>query len=148
MRPGRRLRDEEVVAAVVKAVLEHGHIVGQERLRAAVLEELRARRTKVSLGPERARRLAARSGMVDVGVETRIVGHTPELTKCPVCGSGLRRSVNATLTGAKVSTGYRCARCPWWTGAREYRVPRRYTFTAALERRGPQTRFKRKERAL
>lgn len=145
----RRLSDEEVVAAVVKVVLEEGHVVGQERLRDLVLRALKSRNRQAGLTPARARRLAVLSGLVSVETRVRAGGPAPDrLERCPVCGSALARIANRTLTGGKVASGYRCARCGWWTGAREMRVPARYAFAAKLERAGGQTRFRRREKPL
>ncbi|HLE97857.1 MAG TPA: hypothetical protein VI997_10840 [Candidatus Thermoplasmatota archaeon] len=146
-RVARRLRDEEVVAAAVRVVLETGVVVGQELLRDLVLELVGDRGgAPAGLTPERARRLAARSGLVEIDVRVRDGGTTPDLDGCLVCASALERTANRTLTGGRVPTGYRCRRCGWWTGARELRVPARYVFAAKLERKGGQTRFRRSER--
>lgn len=124
----RRVRDEEVVATLVKVILEEGTVSSQTRLAELVNEELGR-----GVTPERVRVLAVRSGLVAVTIRTRAGGETPELDKCPVCRSRLRRTSNRTLTGATASTGYRCSRCPWWTG-REMRVPQHYVFAARVAR--------------
>lgn len=143
----RRLRDEEVVAAALRVVLESGPVVGQAALRDLVLDLVG---DGAGLTPERVRRLAARSGLVEIDVRVRSGSKPPELERCLVCASALERTANRTLTGGRAPTGYRCRRCGWWTGARELRVPARYVFTARLERKGGQTRFRRpgKQRTL
>ncbi len=128
--PSRRVRDEEVVATLVKVILEEGTVASQTRLAELVNEQLRGERR---VTPERIRVLAVRSGLVSLGIRTRLVGETGTLEKCPVCRSKLRRTSNQTLTGTVASTGYKCTRCPWWTG-REMRVPQHYVFTARVAR--------------
>lgn len=138
--PGTRVRDEEVVATLVRVILEEGTVASQTRLAELVNEQLgRGRRVT----PERVRVLAIKSGLVSITIRTRIQGEAGALEKCPVCGGKLRRTTNRTLTGATASTGYKCARCPWWTG-REMRVPQHYVFTARVARadgRRDQLRF-------
>ena len=126
----RRVRDEEVVATLVKVILEEGTVASQKRLAELVNDHLGKGR---HVTPERVRVLAARSGLVGLTIRARITGETPDLDKCPVCRSKLKRTSNRTLTGSTASTGYKCTRCPWWTG-REMRVPQHYVFTARVAR--------------
>jgi uncharacterized protein with PIN domain len=126
----RRLKDEEVVAVLVKVILEEGTVSSQSRLAELVNRQLR-RRGRVTA--ERLRKLAVRSGLVSLTIRSRIVGTTPELTECPVCRGRLKRTANKTLTGSTTQTGYKCTRCPWWTG-RELRVPHHYVFQAKVAR--------------
>lgn len=130
-KPRRRLKDEEVVAVLVKVILEEGTVASQTRLAQLVNRQLARRGGRVS--PERVRILAVKSGLVALTIRTRTMGETPELAKCPVCGSKLRRTANRTLTGATAQTGYKCTRCPWWTG-RELRMPHHYVFQARVGR--------------
>jgi uncharacterized protein with PIN domain len=129
--PRRRLKDEEIVAILVKVILEEGTVASQTRLAELVNRHLKRRGAAVT--PQRVRILAVRSGLVGLTVRTRLDGHTPELARCPVCHGKLRRTANRTLTGATAHTGYRCTRCPWWTG-RELRVPHHYVFQAKVAR--------------
>lgn len=125
-----RARDEEVVAILVKVILEEGTVSSQKRLADLVNGGLGQGR---HVTPERVRVLAVRSGLVSITIKARIQGETPELDQCPVCRARLRRTTNRTLTGATASTGYKCTRCPWWTG-REMRVPQHYVFAARVQR--------------
>lgn len=128
--PSRRVRDEEVVATLVKVILEEGTVASQTRLARLVNEQLGGGRHVTA---ERIRVLAVKSGLVSLGIRTRVQGETGELERCPVCRGKLRRTSNRTLTGATASTGYKCTRCPWWTG-REMRVPQHYVFAARVAR--------------
>ncbi len=105
----------------------------QKRFRELVLEELRAVDPAFALGEKRLRALALRSGLITVDIRARHEGAVPTLAQCPVCRSDLVKTHNRTLAGGNVPTGYRCRKCPWWTG-RDYRVPNRYAFHAKLER--------------
>lgn len=126
-----RANDAELIALVVKVILEEGTVASQTRLAQLVNAQLGKRKTHVT--PERLRVLAVRSGLVGIAIRTRTDGETPELERCPVCRSKLRRTTNKTLTGSTAQTGYRCTRCPWWTG-REMRVPQHYVFQARVSR--------------
>lgn len=130
------------MAAAVKVLLDHGSISSQRRLRELVEAELHDRDPDYVVSEERLRGLLLRTGLVKVQIKVRMGGPTPTLAKCPVCGSRLTRGTNSTLTGGAAQVGYRCSRCPWWTG-REYRIPSHYTFTGRIEKgkRKGQTSF-------
>lgn len=127
----KRVRDEEIVATVVQVILDEGTVASQTRLAQLVNRQLGKRGSKVT--PERVRVLAVRSGLIGITIRTRHDGNAGEMETCPVCRSKLKRTSNRTLTGHTTQTGYKCTRCPWWTG-RELRVPHHYTFTARVKR--------------
>lgn len=160
--PRKRARDEEVVGVLVKVILDEGTVASQKRLAQLVNKQL-TKRGKVHVTGERARVLAVKSGLVGLTIRARVDGATPELERCPVCRSKLRRTTNRTLTafdapadastprrgsaaGNTTQTGYRCDRCPYWTG-RELRIPQHYTFHARVARaeKGQVTFAKRSE---
>jgi len=130
VRVPKRARDEEIVALVVKVILREGTVATQKALAELVNGEL-GRDKRVT--PERVRVLAARSGLVGLAIRARLDGPPGELKECPVCRSRLKRTENRTLTGKSAATGYKCTRCPWWTG-RDLRVPHHYTFSARVQR--------------
>lgn len=124
-------RDEEVLAATLEVLAREGPVDTQQRLGELVEDRLGDRDPEYAVSGRRVRRLAVRSGSVDVRIEAREDGPTPTMEACPVCGSELEDRRNATLTGGEASLGYRCSWCPWWTGQR-LRVPRRYRFAAEI----------------
>ena len=130
-KPRKRARDEEVVAILVKVILDEGTVASQKRLAQLVNRQLARRGMHVT--GERVRMLAVKSGLVALQIRVRMDGETPEMERCPVCRSRLKRTTNRTLAGGIASTGYKCARCPWWTG-RELRIPQHYVFQARVAR--------------
>ena len=137
-RPRKRARDEEIVALVVQVILREGTVASQSRLAALVSDAL-PRGVRVT--PARVRVLAIKSGLVGVTIRARTDGPASALDACPVCRAKLRRTENRTLTGKAASTGYKCTRCPYWTG-RDLRVPQHYTFHARVQRAGGQGQLK------
>ncbi|HWG91856.1 MAG TPA: hypothetical protein VNZ52_13485 [Candidatus Thermoplasmatota archaeon] len=129
----RRPPDAEAVAAAIKIILDHGTVPSQKRLRELVEAELRSHNPEYVVSETRLRHLLLRTGLVKVHIRVRMGGVTPTLAKCPVCGQKLARGTNKTLLGGNTQVGYRCSRCPWWTG-REYRIPAFYTFSGRLEK--------------
>lgn len=131
----KRARDEEVVGVVVQVILHEGTVASQKRLAELVNKRLAKRRgnSAMRVTPARVRALAVRSGLVGLTIRTRAGGPTPELDRCPVCAARLKRTANKTLAGTTTVTGYKCTRCPWWTG-REMRVPTHYVFQARVTR--------------
>lgn len=126
-----RARDEEIVALIVQIILREGTVATQSLL--AQLVNARLERKHMHVTAQRVRVLAARSGLVALTIRTRLNGAAGDLKDCPVCRSKLKRTENQTLTGKSVATGYKCTRCPYWTG-RELRVPHHYTFQARVTR--------------
>lgn len=132
-KPGdrRRARDEEIVGVVVQVILREGTVASQTRLAQLVNDEL-PRGFHVT--PQRVRVLAVRSGLVGVTLRARVDGPVRgDLKACPVCRSKLKKTTSQTLTGGSTSTGWKCTRCPWWTG-RDLRIPAHYTFHARVSR--------------
>ncbi len=127
----KRARDEELVAILVKVILDEGTVSSQKRL--AQLVNAQLRRRKMHVTAERLRVLVIRSGLVGVNIRVRVSGEAPHLEKCPVCRNKLRRTASRTLTGGTTSTGYKCPVCSWWTG-RDMRIPHHYTFYAKVAR--------------
>lgn len=127
----KRARDEELLAVVLRVVLHEGTISSQRRLAQLVNGKLRRRGQSVT--GARVRGIAVRSGLVGVDIRVRHDGETPEMTQCPVCAAKLKRTGNRTLTGGTAKTGYKCPRCPWWTG-RQLRIPQHYTFYSKVAR--------------
>lgn len=125
------MRDEEIVATVVQVILREGTVSSQTRLAELVNDEL-PRASHVTAA--RVRVLAVRSGLVGVAIRARTDGPAPaDLKACPVCRSKVKKTVSQTLMGGTTSTGWRCTKCPWWTG-RDLRVPQHYTFSAKVSR--------------
>lgn len=143
----KRARDEEIVGVVVKVILDEGTVSSQKMLAQLVNRQLKKRGMHVT--GERVRVLAVKSGLVGVTIRARVDGPTPEMERCPVCRSKLRRTASKTLASFEepaagrgsrqaagagtTQTGYKCTRCPWWTG-RELRVPQHYVFQARVAR--------------
>ncbi|HUR68083.1 MAG TPA: hypothetical protein VM370_02470 [Candidatus Thermoplasmatota archaeon] len=144
----KRCGDAELVAVLVKVILDEGTVSSQKRLAELVNKQLKKRSMHVT--GERVRVLAVKSGLVGISVRARVDGPTPELDRCPVCRAKLKRTSNRTLsafdasadassprrgaaTGNTTQTGYKCARCPYWTG-RELRIPMHYVFQARVAR--------------
>jgi len=129
--PRKRAKDEEVVAVLVKVILDEGTVASQKRLAELVNRQLARRGMHVT--GERVRVLAVRSGLVSIQIRVRVDGDTPEMERCPVCRSRLKRTANRTLAGGTAQTGYKCSRCPWWTG-RDLRIPQHYVFQSRVTR--------------
>lgn len=125
--PLARVRDEEVVAAIASVFARHDRVETQRRLRALVAHELARRRGAASVGGERVRLLAIRSGLVRLETRTKTSDGIEGLEACPVCKGKLRRVRNRTLTGGRVLVGLRCPACGYRTG-RDLEVPTKYVF--------------------
>ncbi len=119
--------DEEVLAALREVLGTRRVVNSQRELKALLQRQLGATGDKRVSGP-RARLLAMRSGLIELQVHCREMDGVRSLFVCPVCGHRLKRLRNMTVFGGSVTIGYRCTKCPYWSGMKR-RVPTRYVFT-------------------
>ena len=123
------------VEATARRLLRSGRTLydSQAEFLRALTRELRADDPLASIGARRLRRLLIEAGAVRFRVRYTVRADRHPLTRCPVCGESLRPIVNATLLGDRVTLGYRCRRCEYWTHLKR-RVPRRYAVLAGRTR--------------
>jgi hypothetical protein len=99
----------------------------QAGLRRALLPSLVAKDPLFVLGGWRLRKLLLDSPGIRVDVRYAERPTRRPLQHCPVCRSPLRPIRNRTLEGDRVTLGYQCTHCAYWTHLRR-RVPVRYRF--------------------
>ncbi|MGI0053860.1 MAG: hypothetical protein ACREC5_03360 [Thermoplasmata archaeon] len=99
----------------------------QAELRRALLRELRGRDRRFALGGRRMREILLELPGIELKVRFAERPTRRPLARCPVCASDLVPIRNRTLWGDRVTLGYRCRRCGYWTHLRR-RVPVRYEF--------------------
>jgi hypothetical protein len=129
--PRYRRPSADLVEAATRRLWRTGRTMfdSQAGFLQAVLKELRSRDPLASVGARRLRRLLIEAGAVRFRVQYTTRTDRRPLTRCPVCGEGLRPILNATLLGDRVTLGYRCPTCGYWTHLQR-RVPRRYSVSA------------------
>ncbi len=99
----------------------------QAGLRRAVLPSLASKDPLFVLGGWRLRKILLDSPGIRVDVRYAERPTRRPLQRCPVCRSPVRPIRNRTLEGDRVTLGYRCTHCAYWTHLRR-RVPVRYRF--------------------
>jgi hypothetical protein len=125
--------DGEVLTAIYAAGSRLGTIDSQHKFIEMVRRELASIDPVYRLAPKRLRLLALKSGYVTVETRTREDDHVGiKLRECPVCGSKLKKLKNKTIYGGKITLGYSCPKCSYWTGAK-LRRPVRYIFTRHIK---------------
>ncbi|MFP4169720.1 MAG: hypothetical protein ACLFUV_01670 [Methanomassiliicoccales archaeon] len=125
-----RIPPEEVLADAIRVVLsEYPMVTSQRKLAKLVLRKLREEDELYTASEERIRRVAIERGAAKVEIHCRPGEERSRKGRCPVCGSRMKRIRNETIFGGSVTLGYRCDRCPYWTGMRK-RIPARYIFYA------------------
>lgn len=123
-----RIPPKEVLAGAIKAVMEqHQMVNSQRKLTDLVLKELKKIDPEYTATEDRIRRVAIESGAAKLEIHARESDEKTRQTPCPVCGAKMRRIRNETIFGGTVTLGYRCTRCPYWTGMKR-RMPVRYIF--------------------
>jgi hypothetical protein len=123
-----RIPPAELLADAIKAVLDRHPMVGsQRRLTILVLRELRKMDPGYTASEERIRKVAIDHGLAKLEIHAREGEEKSRYSRCPVCDSKMRRVRNETIFGGTVTLGYKCTKCPYWTGMRK-RIPIRYVF--------------------
>ena len=129
--PRYRRPPPDRVEAAARRLLASGRTLyeSQAAFRRALLGELRATDPLAGLGARRLRRLLLEAGAVRLRILYTERNDRRPLARCPVCGDSLHAIRNRTLFGDRVTLGYRCHRCGYWTHLKR-RVPRRYAISA------------------
>ena len=123
-----RIPTSEVLAEAIRDVLRRRPTVGsQRRLTELVLRELKGIDEDYTASEERIRKVAIDSGSAKIEIHCREGEERSRYTRCPVCGSKMNRIRNETVFGGTVTLGYKCTKCPYWTGLKR-RMPIRYVF--------------------
>ena len=119
--------DDEIIEAIHK-VMRRDHIVRtQTDLQSQVLEVLRSMDPEYTITGFRLRKVALEKAGLTIEIQGREMEGTRAISKCPVCRSPLKATKNVTIYGGTVTLGFKCTKCPYWTGKKR-RVPTRYTF--------------------
>lgn len=118
--------------SIAEVVKEKGTVVSQRKFSQLVLVKLKAKDQEYSASEERIRRTAIFRNLARIHIHYRETKEPSKNGKCPVCGSETKEIHNQTLLGENVKLGFRCVRCPYWTGPNR-RVPVRYTFLSLQE---------------
>ena len=123
--------DEEVVMAIQRVIFKHGTITSQRKLKLEVEKELATINSLYRVGANRVRSLAIRSHFIhtDINYRKNRDEDITKISKCPVCGGGIKKVKNLTLQGDSVTIGYNCSDCIYTTDT-TIRVPARYVFSA------------------
>ncbi len=117
-------KEEEIRGVLYKVLRRHGSFSSLNKLRHAILEELKKINEEYTVSIKRARIIAARAGFVKVNVKKK--HGKKKFEKCPVCGGKLREIKNLSLLGKEVVVGYKCELCKY--KGKIYEVPVRYSF--------------------
>lgn len=125
---GYRIPPSDLLADIISALLRRRPTVSSQRkLTELVLRELKSIDPDYTASEERIRRVAIDSGAAKIEIHCREAEERSRYTRCPVCGSKMNRIRNETIFGGTVTLGYKCTKCPYWTGLKR-RVPIRYVF--------------------
>jgi hypothetical protein len=106
------------------------HGSSQRALRLAVLPILHRGNPLNTVGARRLRLLLLDTPGIRMSVRFAERPTRRPIARCPICTNALEPIRNRTLLGDRVTLGYRCPRCRYWTHLKR-RVPIRYTFRTA-----------------
>ena len=129
-----KIPDESILVEIIERVMRQEGIVDSQSL---LLKEVRKHLNRMDpeyrVSAQRLRKIAIKMKNIRVEIRCKITDRSPDDMKtCPVCGEDMERIENMTLDGKKITVGYRCTFCPYWTGMR-LRVPIRYIFRSTLQ---------------
>ncbi|HNX47871.1 MAG TPA: hypothetical protein PLC39_06575 [Methanomassiliicoccales archaeon] len=114
--------------SIRKVIREQQSIPSQRLFTELVLEDLHKKNPEYKVGEVRLRRMALHRNLAKVTISYRETKDPSHKGRCPVCCSPIEELHNFTLDEKKVELGFKCTKCPYWTGPRR-RVPVRYNFT-------------------
>ena len=124
----KSLATETQVVKALKNIFKKQKVVpSQHKLKMLVDSYLKTKKTVRLVSEQRLRNIAVRSGFIKLEIHSRDGDPERVLTKCPVCGSVLKRVKNLTIWGGEVTIEFRCPVCGYWTGKKN-RIPTRYVF--------------------
>jgi len=119
--------DDQIKVALEKVIKEFRTVHSQHKLTRLVKKELDTKKEKFGVSGSRLRNIAINSNFVKLEIHSREGDPKKLMTKCPVCGSTLKRVKNLTIWGGEVTIEFRCPNCGYWTGKKK-RIPTRYVF--------------------
>ena len=119
--------DEQIKKALKQVLKKYRTVNSQHRLKQLISKELKTKKEKFSVSGQRPRNIAIKSDFVKLEIHSREGDPKRLMTKCPVCGSTLKRVKNLTIWGGEVTIEFRCNKCSYWTGKKK-RIPTRYVF--------------------
>lgn len=120
--------DKQIEKTLSKVLKKFRTVESQIKLKKLVEKELSKKKKKYSVSGGRLRKIAINSSYVKLEIHTREGDPKKPMTKCPVCGSDLKKLKNLTIWGGEVTIELRCSKCNYWTGKKK-QVPIRYVFT-------------------
>ena len=120
--------DEEILDSLEKVMKRTGVVNSQRKLKELVEKELSKSDPDYTLSAKRLRLTAIDSSFIRMEIHYREGEQKNAIHRCPVCDSKLKFVKNMTIFGGKVTLGYKCKKCPYWTGLKKM-VPTRYIFT-------------------
>lgn len=122
------ISSDDQIKTVLEGVLKKFRTVqSQNKLKNLVTKELSTKKKKFGITAGRLRNIAINSDFVKLEIHSREGDPKKLMTKCPVCGSTLKRVKNLTIWGGEVTIEFRCLNCGYWTGKKK-RIPTRYVF--------------------
>lgn len=128
-----RIPSVKVLSQSISEVIKvKGSVISQRRFTELVVKNLKKKDAEYSASEERVRRMAIFRNLARIHIHYRETKELSRSGKCPVCGSETKDIQNQTLFGEEVKLGFKCSRCPFWTGPNR-RVPVRYTFISLAE---------------
>jgi hypothetical protein len=114
--------------SIRRIIREQQSIPSQHRFSELVLEDLKKKNADFKVGEVRIRKMALHRNLARVTIQYRETRDPSRKGRCPVCTSPTEELHNQTLDDKMVELGFKCTKCPYWTGPRK-RVPVRYTFS-------------------
>jgi formate dehydrogenase maturation protein FdhE len=121
-----------LVEAISEVIREKQSVDSQRQLTALVHKALKKRDSDYTASEVRIRKAAVLKTPLKLHIYYRETDEVSTKGHCPVCGSETHQIRNKTLFDEKVDIGFRCTKCPYWTGQMK-RVPVRYMFNALIE---------------
>ena len=107
-----------LVEAISEVIRDKQTVDSQRMLTDLVQKTLKKRDTDFTASEVRIRKAAVLKAPIKLHIHYRETNETAAKGPCPVCGSETIQIRNKTPFDEKVTLGFRCTKCPYWTGQR------------------------------
>ncbi|MDH7508422.1 MAG: hypothetical protein QHH00_03380 [Methanomassiliicoccales archaeon] len=131
-----RIPSAEILSEAIKEALSSRSMIpSQKALSSLVNQRLKVVDSAYTATEERIRRILIDKGLGKIEIHAREGEERSKAGRCPVCSGRMKRIRNQTIFGGTVTLGYKCMKCPYWTGLKR-RIPIRYVFYGDERRAG------------
>ena len=121
--------DDKLVEVILDIMQEKGEVPSLRKMTDLVNKKLEIHGYEKHTTPSRLKRLIVNRKLATIKVQVRRRDGHGLVSKCPVCGHGLRNEKNITIYGWMITLKQVCPECGYWTDRKKTSVAK-YFFSS------------------